>query len=114
MAVAARVAGKPLERKRRGGIALLRLRDGCRIKAVARNHHGFSGNCATFALVLNNTFGGDGSYLIVDSGHYQFADHVGEGLVRPINPDAMAADLVRAVATLRGESPEAGSGPRCR
>ena len=46
------------------------------IKAVARTHYGFGGNCATFAFVLNRMFGGDGSYLIVESGHYEFADHV--------------------------------------
>ena len=46
------------------------------IRDVARIHPGFSGNCAAFAVVLNQVLGGDGSYVIVDSGHYQFADHV--------------------------------------
>ena len=46
------------------------------IKSVAKRHHGFGGNCAAFAATLNRVFGGDGSYLIVNGGHYEFADHV--------------------------------------
>ena len=50
------------------------------IKAISDSqdgrYSGFSGSCASFAAVLNRVFEGGGSYLIVDSGHYQYADHV--------------------------------------
>jgi hypothetical protein len=46
------------------------------IKSVSSQYYGFGGNCADFAFVLNRVFGGDGSYLIVDGGHYECADHI--------------------------------------
>lgn len=46
-----------------------------------RNRHGMgygsAGNCAVFAVALNEVFEGEDTYITVDSGeHYQFVDHV--------------------------------------
>lgn len=47
------------------------------IKSLAKKHYGFGGNCAVFAVVLNKVLGGEGIYLLADSGdHYAFVDHV--------------------------------------
>lgn len=46
------------------------------ILAIAKTYDGMAGTCAQFAKVLNDVLGGEGDYVIVDSGHYQFADHV--------------------------------------
>jgi len=46
------------------------------ILSIAPNHVLSSGNCAKFAHLLNRVLGGDGTYVIVDGGHYEYADHV--------------------------------------
>lgn len=46
------------------------------IQQVSRNFNLFGGNCAAFAVILNRVLGGDGNYLIVDGGHYEYVDHV--------------------------------------
>jgi len=46
------------------------------IRMVARDFDGMSGNCARFAAMLNKVVGGEGNYLLVESGHYEFSDHV--------------------------------------
>ncbi|NTF17824.1 hypothetical protein G6L37_05375 [Agrobacterium rubi] len=48
----------------------------CAVKAVAPEFDGMSGNCARFAAVLNKVVGGEGAYLLVESGHYELSDHV--------------------------------------
>jgi len=46
------------------------------ILSIAPSHVLSSGNCAKFAYLLNRVLGGDGTYVIVDGGHYEYADHV--------------------------------------
>jgi hypothetical protein len=47
------------------------------IKSIAGKHYGFGGNCAEFAVVLNQALGGTGVYMLADSGdHYAYVDHV--------------------------------------
>jgi len=46
------------------------------ILSIADRHVLSSGNCARFAYLLNRILGGDGTYIIVDSDHYEYADHV--------------------------------------
>lgn len=61
------------------------------VERVASRHDGFNGNCAAFALALSNVFGGGGNYVIVDSGHYEFADHVFAVLKgHPFDADGMS------------------------
>jgi hypothetical protein len=47
------------------------------IRTAAMAHDGFGGNCAAFARVLDKVLGGEGDYVIIDGGHYEFATHVG-------------------------------------
>lgn len=49
---------------------------GSRIKAVGDRFDGFSGNCARFAVALNQVLDADGDYVIVNGEHYEYADHV--------------------------------------
>lgn len=46
------------------------------IRAVNEAFDGMSGNCARFAAILNRVIRGAGEYVLVDSGHYEFCDHV--------------------------------------
>jgi hypothetical protein len=46
------------------------------IKMISDDFDGGSGNCARFAAILNKVIGGEGEYLLVESGHYEFSDHV--------------------------------------
>lgn len=46
------------------------------IKSVNGEFDGMSGNCARFAAILNRVIGGPGDYVLVDSGHYEYSDHV--------------------------------------
>jgi hypothetical protein len=46
------------------------------ILSIAPKHVLSSGNCAQFAYLLNRLLGGDGTYVIIDSEHYEYADHV--------------------------------------
>lgn len=49
---------------------------GARIKAVGATFDGFSGNCARFAIALNQVLSAHGDYVIVSGDHYEYADHI--------------------------------------
>lgn len=46
------------------------------IKAVAKKHNGFCGQCARFAVSLNAVLGNRGRYVIFCGDHYEYADHI--------------------------------------
>lgn len=43
---------------------------------LALDHHGFCGNCARVAHVLDQVLDAQGQYVIVAGEHYEYADHV--------------------------------------
>lgn len=46
------------------------------IKAVAKKHNGWCGQCARFAVSLNAVLGNRGRYVIFCGDHYEYADHI--------------------------------------
>lgn len=88
------------------------------IVAANERFDGFSGNCAKFALALRNALQSDGTFLIVDSGHYRYADHVallheglaldGDGVVTETEFRARYTDVENEITadTFEDQSPD--------